>query len=108
MGTAISSNTALLSSIAVLTTKECISKLKTPFTKLGDFVFFSTLLCGKVLKNFMLDKKFDEKEAFELKKMYNHYLNKRSELMKTTEFKVEDNSDDVAKKIVFSLAEKIN
>ena len=42
------------------------------------------------LKESMTDKNSDEKEAQELKKIYNHYLDKRSELMKNTAFKVED------------------
>ena len=38
----------------------------------------------------MIDKKIDEKEAQELKKIYNHYLDKRKEIMNSTSFKVED------------------
>ena len=38
----------------------------------------------------MVDKKFDEKETLELKKIYNHYIDKRSEMMEITQFKVED------------------
>ena len=34
-------------------------------------------------------KKIDEKDALELKKVYNHYLDKRKEIMRNTEFKVE-------------------
>ena len=33
-------------------------------------------------------KKIDQKEAEELKKIYNHHIDKRSELMKNTSFKV--------------------
>ena len=32
----------------------------------------------------MVDKKFDEKEALEIRKIYNHYLGKRKEIMKKT------------------------
>ena len=35
-------------------------------------------------------KKIDEKEAQELKKIYNHYVDKRTEIMDSTKFKVED------------------
>ena len=38
----------------------------------------------------MFDKKIDEKEAEQLKQIYNHYLEKKSEIMKNTSFKVED------------------
>ena len=37
----------------------------------------------------MIDKKIDEKEALELKKIYNHYLDKRKEIMNSTKFKIE-------------------
>ena len=50
----------------------------------------------------MVDKKIDEKEAQELKKIYNHYIDKRSEIMKTTSFKVEDVFGDVISKDNFS------
>ena len=35
-------------------------------------------------------KKIDEKEALEMKKIYNHYIDKRKEIMESTKFKVED------------------
>ena len=38
----------------------------------------------------MMDKKIDEKETLELKKRYNHYLDKTKEIMNTTQFNVED------------------
>ena len=38
----------------------------------------------------MIDKKIDEKEAEELKKIYNKYIDKRKEIMRKTEFKVEE------------------
>ena len=49
------------------------------------------LLCFyQSLKQSMIDKKIDEKEAQELKKTYNHYPDKRKEIMKKNSFKVED------------------
>ena len=50
----------------------------------------------------MLDKKIDEREAQELKKIYNHYIDKRSEIMKNTSFKVEDVFGDIISKNNFS------
>ena len=38
----------------------------------------------------MIDKKIDEKEAQVLKKIYNHYVDKRTEIMNSTKFKKED------------------
>ena len=43
----------------------------------------------------MIDKKIDEKETQQLKKIYNHYLDKRSEILKNTQFKVKNMCDDV-------------
>ena len=38
----------------------------------------------------MVDKKIDQKETEELKKIYNLYIDKRSEIMKNTSFRAED------------------
>ena len=46
----------------------------------------------------MIDKKINEKEALELKKVYNHYLDKRKKIMNSTKFKVEDIFGDVTSK----------
>ena len=101
-GIVISSSTALLTSIAILITNEYISKLKIRYTKLRDWINVITLLYEKTLKKSMVDKKIDEKEADELKKIYNHYIDKRSEIMKNTSFKVEDVFGDVISKDNFS------
>ena len=66
-GIIISSNTALLTSIAILITNEYLSKLKIRYTKLRDWINVSTLLYEKTLKPFLVDKKIDQKEAEELK-----------------------------------------
>ena len=50
----------------------------------------------------MVDKKIDQKEAEELKKLYNQYLDKRKEIIKNTSFKVEDVFGDVISKDNFS------
>ena len=101
-GINISSSTALLTSIAIQITNEYISKLKLRYTKLRDWINVITLLYEKTLKHSMVDKKIDEKEADELKKIYNHYIDKRSEIMKNTSFKVEDIFGDVLSKDNFS------
>ena len=46
----------------------------------------------------MIDKKIDEKEALELKKIYNHYNDKRKEFMDWTKFEVDDIFGDVISK----------
>ena len=101
-GIVISSSTALLTSIAILVTKECISKLKIRYTKLRDWITVITFLFENTLEQSMVDKKNDEKESQELKKIYNHYIDKSSEIVKNTQFKVEDVFGDVISKYNFS------
>ena len=48
------------------------------------------LLYEKTLKQSMVGKKNPEKEAEELKKIYNHYIDKRKEFTIKTSFKVGD------------------
>ena len=101
-GIIISSSTASLKSIVILITNEYISKLKIRYTKLRDCNNVITLLYERTLKTSMVDKEIDEKEAQELKKIYNHYIDKRKEIMKNTSFKVEDVFGDVISKDNFS------
>ena len=98
IGIVLTSSTALLTSLAILITNEYISKLKLRYTKLRDWIIFITILYEKTLNQSMIDKKIDEKEAIELKKIYNHYLDKRKEIMNSTKFKVEDTFGDVISK----------
>ena len=98
----ISSSTALLTSFTILITNEYISKLEIRYTKLRDWINVILLLYEKTLKPSMVDKKIDKREAQELKKIYNHYIDKRSEIMKNTSFKVEDVFGDVISKDNFS------
>ena len=101
-GIIISSSTALLTSIAILITNEYIGKFKIRYTKLRDWINVITLLYEKTLKKSMVDTKIDEKEALEVKTVYNHYIDKREEKMKITSFKVEDIFGDVISKDNFS------
>ena len=98
----ISSSTALLTSVAILITNEYISTLKIRYTKLRDWINVITLLYEKTLKESMIDKENDQKEAEHLKQIYNHYLDKKSEIMKNTQFKVEDVFTDVISKVSIS------
>ena len=102
IGIPIASCSALLTSIASLITNEYISKLKIRYTKLRDWINVITLLYEKTLKQSMIDKKIDEKEAEQLKQIYNHYVDKKFEIMKNTQFKVEDIFTDVISKDTIS------
>ena len=106
-GIIISSSTALLTSIAILITNEYFSKMKIRYTKLRDWINVITLLYEKTLKESMVVKKNDQKEAEQLKKIYNHYIDKRSEVMRNTSFKVEVVFGNVISKDNFS-QEQIN
>ena len=101
-GIIISSSTALLTSIAILITNEYISKLKIRYTKLRDWINVITLLYEKTLKESMIDKVINQKEADQLKQIYNHYIDKKSEIMRNTQFKVEDIFNDVINKDTIS------
>ena len=90
IGIILTSSTVFLISIAILITNEYISKLELRYTKLRDWINFFTILYEKSLKETMIVKKIDQKEAEQLKRIYNHYIDKREEIMKSTKFKVED------------------
>ena len=98
IGIIASSSTAFLTSLAIIITNEYKSKLKLRYTKLRDWNNFITILYEKILNQSMIDKKIDEKEALELKKIYNHYVDKRKEIMDSTKFKVEDIFGDIISK----------
>ena len=101
-GIIISCSTALLTSSALLITNEYISKLKIRYTKLREWINVITLLYEKTLKESMVDRKTDQKEAEQLKQIYNHYLDKRKDIMKNTSFRVQDVFGDVISKDNFS------
>ena len=60
-----------------------------------DWIIFNTILYEKTLKESMIDEKTDENGSLDLKKIYNHYLDKRKEIMKNSHLKVEDRFGDV-------------
>ena len=84
VGIMCASSISFLSIISTLITNEFLSKLKKRYTKLRDWIKVITLLYEKTLKQSMVDKKNDEREAQDLKKVYNHYLDKRKEIMRNT------------------------
>ena len=86
----ISTSTALLISFAILLTNDYISKLNIRYTKIRDWKNVIILPYEKTLKESMIDKKIDQKEAEQLKQVYSHYVDKRKETMNSNKFKVED------------------
>ena len=77
-------------------------KMKIRYTKLRDHINMITLLYEKTLRQKMKDKKIDPIEAEELKKIYNHYLDKRKEIMKNTKFQVQEVFGDIINKDTIS------
>ena len=56
----------------------------------------------------MIDQKIDEKESEQLKQINNQYVDKKSEIMKNTQFKVEDVFTDVISKDTISTEQITN
>ena len=54
----------------------------------------------------MVDNKINEKESEQLQQIYNHYIDKKTELLKNTHFKVEDVFTDVISKDTISTEQK--
>ena len=81
---------SFLSSISTLIRNEYFTRIKIRYTKLRDWINVATVLYEQTLKESMIDKKIDEKEAEKLKSIYNHYFGKQDEIKKSTQFKVEE------------------
>ena len=71
-------------SIAISMTTEVISKLKARYTKLINWINVNNSIYEKTWKQSMTKKEVDEKEAQEIKFIYNQYLDKRSRRMRNT------------------------
>ena len=69
IGLVLTSSIASLTSLAILITNENKSKLKLRNTKLKYWINFITTLYKKTITQSMIDKKIDEKESLELKKI---------------------------------------
>ena len=81
--------------IVILLTIENTSKLKIWYAKIGDWINVISFLYGKTLKQSTLEKKLDDNRAEEYKKIYILCLEKRGEIKKSTQFKVEDVFADI-------------
>ena len=99
IGVPIAGASAFIASIATLITNEYLSKQKARYIKLRDWINITSLLYEKTLQKSLIDKKIDEKEGEELKQIYNHYLEKKKDIMNSTKFSVQD---------VFSSSDKLS
>ena len=92
----------MLTSIAILITNGYESKLKIRYIKLRDWINVITLLYEETFKTSVVDKKIDQKEALDIKKVNNQHLDERNEIMKNTQFRVENIFGDIkVKNLVF-------
>ena len=101
-GIFISSSTALLTSIAISITNEYISKLRKRYTELRDWINVIALLYEKALKESTIDTKIIQKEVDQLNQIYIQYIDKRKDIMKSKQLKVEDVFGDVLSKDNFT------
>ena len=69
VGVSCAGGISFLSNISTLITNEYFSRLKIRYVKLKDWNHVITLLHEKTLKESMIDKEIDQKEAEELKKI---------------------------------------
>ena len=88
IGMVLTSSSALLTSLAILITNEYVSIVKLRFTEKRCWKIFITILYKKTLNQPMVDQKLDEKQTLELENIYNHYFDKRKEIMNSIKFKV--------------------
>ena len=79
--------------------------MKLRYTKLRVWINVFSLLYEKTLRQSKVDEKIDEKEVQGIKKNFNPFFNKQTDIMKKTQFKVKGFlSDNQQKK--FSQIEK--
>ena len=83
---------------STLITNEGFSRVRIRYTKLGNWTYVITLLYEKTLNLSMIDRKIDGKEAVELTKKFNHYLDERKEDLNSSKLKVEEVFVDVINK----------
>ena len=102
IGVPIAGCSSFLASVATLILNEFFSKLKLGYTKLKDWINMITILYEKILNELMIDKRIDEKEGDELNKVYYHYLDKRKDIMKSTEISYHEVFGDVLGQEVFT------
>ena len=76
--------------------------MKKRYNKLRNWIKVVTLLYEKTSKQSKVDKNLKQEEAVDLKIIYNHYLDKKYDIMKNTQFRVEDTFCDILGKKSFS------
>ena len=103
VGMVTAGSISFLSSISTLLTIEFFSKLKIRYNTLRDWISVTTLLFEKTLKEFMIDKKIDEKEGEKFRSIYNHYINKQDEIKKSTHSELKKSLVILFQKILFHL-----
>ena len=67
-----------------------LDSVKTRNRKIQDFINLTILLYEKTMKKALQDNIINEQEQRELKDIYQHYLNKKDDIKKSTQFDVKE------------------
>ena len=86
IGTPIASCSFLITSVKILIESEVMSNYKIRINNLGDWINVFNLRKGKTLKQSVIDRTLEQKEADEEKVIPNPHLIKRSDFLKKNSY----------------------
>ena len=84
------SSASFILTIASMIMNTYLDSVKTRNRKIQDFIILTILLYEKTMKKALQDNILNEQEQRELKDIYQHYLNKKGDLKKSTQFDVKE------------------
>ena len=84
------STASFVLTIASMIKNAYLDSVKTRNRKIQDFINLTILLYEKTMKKALQDNIINEQEQRELKDIYQHYLNKKDDVKKSTQFDVKE------------------
>ena len=84
------SSASFILTIASMIMNTYLDSVKIRNRKIQDFINLTILLYEKTMKKALQDNKINEQEQKELKDIYQHYLNKKEDIKKSTQFDVKE------------------
>ena len=84
------SSASFILTIASMIMNAYLDSVKIRNRKIQDFNNLTILLYEKTMKKALQDNKINEQEQRELKDIYQHYLNKKDDIKKSTQFDVKE------------------
>ena len=84
------STASFVLTIASMIMNAYLDSVKIRNRKIQDFINLTILLYEKTMKKALQDNKINEQEQKELKDIYQHYLNKKDDIKKSTQFDVNE------------------